>query len=172
MTIQPDSGTDIHEAKHTNSGIHQKTGGIQPGLLEFKLPQIIDDGSDLTDVVEEVADTILQRIGHDLVVAFCDRLQHIEIQRVIETEHGSVKAFPGIPWVAFASGRHRATAHSSNEDHQQHAHQDATCHYHRSGFPIRNTSARFYPLMAFLTKDWLAILASAIGIFSQSSNPH
>src|SRR5207247_5663335 len=76
----------IEEAADANRGVDQKAAQLHAGAFELGLKEIVHESRDEPDIVEEVGDPALQRIGHHPLIASCDRFEYILVKLAIELE--------------------------------------------------------------------------------------
>src|SRR5690606_28497544 len=64
--------------------------------MQLALQDVVDQVLRLAEVVEDVTDTVIQRLRHDSVVAPGNGTQGVGIERVVETEYDAVDRLPGV----------------------------------------------------------------------------
>ncbi len=86
---------DIKKTQQTDGRVEQEAPEAAATLFELALQDLVDDGYRGIEVPEEISNTALKRVGHDLVIAHGDR-PHDFVETIVECINLAVKTFPGV----------------------------------------------------------------------------
>ncbi|MNT58778.1 hypothetical protein D3C72_1962390 [compost metagenome] len=64
--------------------------------MELGLEQIVGQVAHVADIAEDIVDAVFEELRGHRLVALGDGLQRIGIEGIVEAEHGTVEALPGV----------------------------------------------------------------------------
>src|SRR5690606_22252063 len=106
----------VEETEKTEGGVEDQATGIDPGVMQLALQQVVGQVADIADIAEYVMHAVFEELRRNGPVPLRHRLQRIGIESVVEAEHGTVEAFPRVVFRSgLTHGRQKAQA---NEGHQ------------------------------------------------------
>ena len=84
VLLETDAAADVEEPEHADGGVDGEAPEVADRLDGLPLQEAVDGDTRLGEVVEEVVDALLERVGHDDAVAPRDGLEHGVVERGVE----------------------------------------------------------------------------------------
>ncbi|MNJ46688.1 hypothetical protein D3C77_418250 [compost metagenome] len=96
IALQAHLGAYIEETGQAEGGVDDQASGVDASSVRLELQHVVGQVGDITQVEEHVVDTIFQKLGSDGLVPFCQRLEGVGIDGIVEGEDRPVDALPRV----------------------------------------------------------------------------
>ncbi|MNQ90928.1 hypothetical protein D3C85_1062890 [compost metagenome] len=96
VALQAHVGSDVEEAEQAEAGVEDQAACVDAGIVELGLEQVVGQVAHVADIAEDIVDAVFEELRGHRLVALGDGLQRIGIEGIVEAEHGTVEALPGV----------------------------------------------------------------------------